>query len=493
VITHASTRTATVPAIAGLCGGSLLVLLATHASPLPAAAALCGLAVVGGIVAFPYAGFLLTAFVVPLERIGRFTNDSSLATVSLMRIVGTLTLAALLVHLLLRRRKVLVTTPGLLYSLYFGVGVLTLASTSDFGFGVRAASAMLGNLLFFLLVINIVRTPQQARAAIVCWLLSTAAIGAFTIYQWHNPAAMITEDPFNSTGQRSSDQRFSTVLEDASEYQSLDQTPRALGTTSHPAVYAINLILTLPFFAYSFRTTRQTGLRVVILAASAITCYNVVLANTRAALITMVLVLGLILVTGLVRVTAARLAAIVAGALLALPLVPGAIWNRVLDASNYTVQRSDTLRARFMYWDEGLSMVSENWLFGIGLGNQTELPRRLADRTYMPPNSTVHTEYLQSLLETGLLGYPLLVAFMTVLYRRAKQGERSLARAGLTDPALLLRAGRVALLAVLIYGTQVDVLHFPLKGWWLAMGLVVAITERWPASVRWAQRPKGAA
>jgi hypothetical protein len=56
-----------------------------------------------------------------------------------------------------------------------------------------------------------------------------------------------------------------------------------------------------------------------------------------------------------------------------------------------------------------------------------------------------------------------------------------------------LRAGRVALLAVLIYGTQVDVLHFPLKGWWLAMGLVVAITERWAASDREAERLEGAA
>jgi O-antigen ligase len=183
------------------------------------------------------------------------------------------------------------------------------------------------------------------------------------------------------------------VLADASEYQSLDQTPRALGTTSHPAVYAINLILTLPFFAYFFRTTRGTALRAAIVVAAAITCYNVVLANTRAALITMVLVLGLILVTGLVRVTAGLLATIVAGALIALPFAPGAIWNRVLDVSNYTVQRSDTLRARLIYWDEGLSMVSENWLFGIGLGNQTDLPRRLNDRMYMPPNSTVHNEY----------------------------------------------------------------------------------------------------
>ena len=48
------------------------------------------------------------------------------------------------------------------------------------------------------------------------------------------------------------------------------------------------------------------------------------------------------------------------------------------------------------------------------------------------------------------------------------------------DPgtAWLMTAARVALLSLLIYATQVDVLHFPLKGWWLAMGIVVALTER---------------
>ena len=96
----------------------------------------------------------------------------------------------------------------------------------------------------------------------------------------------------------------------------------------------------------------------------------------------------------------------------------------------------------------------------------------------MPPNSTVHNEYLQSLIETGLLGYPVLIAFRVVLYRRARSGERRYAVAGYRDDALLLRASRLALAAVLIYGVQVDVLHFPLKGWWLAMGIVAALTER---------------
>src|SRR5204863_5391003 len=129
--------------------------------------------------------------------------------------------------------------------------------------------------------INIVRRAGQARAAIVCWLLTTAAIGAFTIYQWHNPAAVVTEDPFNSTGERSNDERFATVLADTSEYELLDRAPRALGSTSHPAVYGINLILAIPFWAYLWRTSRGRLLRAAIAAGAAITCYNVILSNTR--------------------------------------------------------------------------------------------------------------------------------------------------------------------------------------------------------------------
>ena len=76
------------------------------------------------------------------------------------------------------------------------------------------------------------QVPAHARVAIVCWLAMTAAIGLFTIYQWHNPAAVISEDRFQSTGERVGEQRFSTVLSDKSEYQLLEETPRALGSTS---------------------------------------------------------------------------------------------------------------------------------------------------------------------------------------------------------------------------------------------------------------------
>lgn len=484
-----------VPAIAGLTGGPFFVALASLSSPFAAAAAVAASVLAGAIVIWPSLGFFLTAAVVPLERIGRLTDDSSMYGFSLMRAVGLITLAGVLLHRMLLRQPLKVSRPLVLYAGYVAVGLLTLSYTTDWAYGVRAAAAALGNLMFLFVVTNVVRSTGQARTAIVCWLAATAAIGIFTIYQWHNPAAVISEDRFQSTGERTGDERFSTVLSDKSEYQLLDETPRALGSTSHPAVYGINVILTLPFYAYLFRTERTRWMRAVVLLGGAVACYNIVLTNTRAAVITLGVALTLIVVTGLVRLSVRLILAGAVVAALCLPLAPASLYNRIFSASSYTVAGSDTLRARFLYWTEALSILTDgnNWAFGIGLGNQSELPRRLSARIYMPPNSTVHNEYLQSLMETGFAGYALLIAFMASLYRRCVNGERQQRMGGDHATADIMAAARVAFLCVLFYGTQVDVLHFPLKGWWLAMGLAIVVSEMTTRPFAAGREPAGAA
>lgn len=465
------------PMMAGLAGGPLFVMFATQASPLVAGGLMVSLAVVGGVVIWPIAGFMLTALVVPLERIGRFTNDSSMYTVSLMRVLGVLTLAGLLTHIFLNRRRIHLPTPLVLYGLYTCVGMLTLTYTTDSLSSVRTIAAMFGNLLFFFLVINMVRHPAHARWAVGLWLVCTVAIGIFTIYQWHNPAAAVNDDPQNATGERSTDQRFSTVLNDVSEFQMLRTVPRAIGTTSAAAVYGINLLLTLPFFAYLFRTGRGTAARLLVAAGGLIVCYNVFLTNTRAAVIALGVTVGLIFLYRLIRVTFQGVVLVVVLAAAVLPFAPSALYTRIFDISRYSLEGSDTLRVRLTYWEEGLDIFADNWLLGVGIGNQAELPHRLSARMRMPPNSTVHNEYIQSLMETGLIGYPLLVAFMVCLYRRSNAAAR-LARAARNQEATaLLAASRVAFWTVLFYAVQVDVLHFPLKGWWLAMGLIVVLSD----------------
>ena len=462
---------------AASAGGPAVVAISALASPIAAAALAGGALLATAIALWPVAGLLLSAAVVPLERIGRLTNDSSMYTFSLMRAIGLVTLAGIALHVAIGRRRVHVPAPLLLYGVYVGLGLLTLSHTTDWTYGVRAASAMFGNLLFLFVTITLVRTSRHATWAVMAWLLTTTAIGLFTAYQWHNPASIVTENRFNTTGERTQDERFATVLYDTSEYEVLDRTPRALGSTSHPAVYGINVILALPFYAYVLRLTRGRWLRACVAAAGLVACYNAVLTNTRAVIVTLLVTLLLIALTGLIRVRLPLVGLALVASLALMPFVPSALYDRVFDPQNYRLGRSETMRARLTYWTEGVNILQDHWLLGIGIGNQTELPRRLRDRMDMPDNSTVHNEYLQSLLESGLMGYPWLVAFIAALWIRCRRGRRLLAALGRPDEAWLMQACFVALLSVLFFGTQVDVLHFPLKGWWLVMGLAIVLSD----------------
>jgi hypothetical protein len=415
--------------------------------------------------------------VIPIERIGRLTSDSSVFTFSIMRVLGALNLAALVLRAVFKRSRLHWNLALTLYSAYLFVGILTLRYTSDFAFGVRAAGAAAGNVLFLFVVINLVNDRRHIRLALAAWLITTSLAGAFTLYQWYTGARHITENRFNSTGQRETDDRFETVMEDAAEYDESVAMPRALGPTSHPAVYAINNILSVPFFVFFVRFGRRWWARGAAGAGALLACYNVLLTNTRAALLTMALAAGLILLTGLVRPSWKTWAALLAATTACLPLIPGPVWERVLKLENYQSSRSATFSARMRYWQTGLQVVSENPIWGIGLGHQTEVPRRMRRYMLMPDNSTVHNEYIQDLMEVGLVGYTLLMAFLVVLYRRLRATEKFYRAKKDVATGAILTATRIAFLSVLIYGVQVDVLHFPLKGWWLAMGLAISLFD----------------
>ena len=461
---------------AGGLFGPLLVMLAARTSPLIAAGVMVGLAAVAAALAWPYAAVLMTALVVPLERLGRFSNDAEMVTFSLMRVMGLLGMASLAIHWLLTRRKLRFSKSFLIYSGYILVASLTLIYTSDPVKGIQQCTAMVGNALFLFLITNVITRKEQVRLPVILWLFTTLAVGAFSIYQWHNPNAEVRVDRYDNSGLRTTEERFSTVMEDYGEFETIGSVRRVLGPTSSPAVYGINIILTLPFYFYLVRTTRSVWMRVFAVVGLLVGCYNVVLTNTRAAVVTLVFALVCVVATRLVRVHAMAIVGAVMLCALAVPFMPSALYDRIFKLKSYTTEQSATLRIRLVYWQTAVDIFADHWFLGCGIGNQEELPSRLKNIA-MPANSSVHNEYLESLIETGVVGFPLIVAFVVVLYRACRKAEMfSLAR-GDTSTALFALSARVGLFSVLFYGLQCDVLHFTLKGWWLAMGLCVALAD----------------
>lgn len=460
--------------LTGAAGGPLAASLGSS-SFLIGCGVFASLCVGVSMLIWPFWALLLTVISVPIERIGRLTNDSSQYTFSIMRAMGLVTFASLLIQTLVWRRRLRFHLPMVLYGVYLMFALLSLTYTTDRFASVRQLPAFFGNLLFFFLVPNLARSRAHVRLLLAAWLTITAAIGLFTIYGWQKGSA-VTDSRFHSTGERSTDERFAVVLQDQAEFDLDEKIPRALGPTSHPAVYAINTIMTLPFYAWFMVYGRKPFWRILSAAGGFVAMYNVLLTNTRAALVTMCVVLALVLFTRLLRIDwryAATLA-VIAGC--AVPLLPSALYERIFKAQNYTAARSATLSARFLYWNAALDAFVEHPLLGVGIGNQMEIPRRVKGiRT--PENSSAHCEYLFSLMEVGLLGYSVLVSFFVTLYRRCRSAERMLRAQNDRETAALLTAARVLFWGVLFYAVQVDCFHFPLKGWWLVMGLVLSLHQ----------------
>jgi O-antigen ligase len=448
----------------GLAGGGSLLIAASQVSPLVAGAAMLGMLVAIAIVLSPVLGVLLTSAVIPMERIGRLSADSQAYTVSLMRIIGLIALISFILHAAVKRWKLYFGEALAIYGIYCFLGLLTIFYTSDHLGTVRAGSAIIGNLVFFFLIINTVRTWKLAKRVLIVWLVSSVAIGIYTVYDWHSGRAVNVQ----RIGELQS--RFSTVYSDTAEWQDLESLSRAVGPTSSAAVYGINMILTLPFFAYLIRVERDVRLRVALFLGLGIVVYNIFLSNTRAAILLTVAVSAMCLARRLIVITGTRALAVVALTLVVFVAAPTAVYERILKLSNYSSEHSLTMRARFDYWKAGLIVAEDHWLGGAGLGNQNEIPKYLTG--WHPEQTSVHNEYLQTLDEVGILGWTVFFSFIGLLlwysfraaaiFKKLPEGS---------DQYWFMVAAQIAMIGTLLYGLQVDVFHFPLKGWWLVASL----------------------
>lgn len=449
----------------GLLAGIVLVGLAADFSPMLTLTACVGLLVTLAVLSFPTFGLLLTALVIPVERLGRFTDDGSAYTISLMRIVGVLALGSFLLHACIKKWKLNLGAALGLYLAYWCFGLLSICFSSDVEGGIRYAGSIFGNLMFFFLIINVVRSWQLAKLAVMVWLLASVLAGVYTVYEWHRGQDVVETQIGETT------ERFTATWQDTSEWQDLGEARRrAMGPTSHAAVYGINMLMTLPFLAYLFRVQPHWKMRGVVLLGSAIIGYNLFLTNTRAVILFIPIVLLLCVVRKLLVITPSRAICVLLLAVAMLWFVPESIYQRALDVSNYSTGQSGTLRIRFDFWRVALRVAEQHWLIGTGIGNFRTIPQYL-NQDVLAGSTSTHNEYIQTLLEVGVPGWILFFSFIGLLLWRSFHTATLLWRQQQQEQYWFMVACQITMLTVLLFGVQVDVFHFPLKGWWLVAGL----------------------
>ena len=457
---------------AGALGGMALSVAGALFSPMIGLALVIGSVFAARMVLFPDFAYLLSVLVIPIERLGRFGDDSSMPVVSLMRIVGATALASLLLHRALNKWRLQVSVPFFLYAGYVAVCFATLFYALDPAAARVHTGTVLGNLMFLFLVINAVRDWRMAKLSIYVWLGISVLIGIYQIYDWHFGTVM------SAVGIGTTENRFSTTFESVSE-RTIGAVRQATGTTSGSAVYGINLLMTLPFLFWCLRTASTPWQKILFASCTAVIAYNIALTNSRAVMLFMVICVILCLIQRLVKITAGRLMLGSAALIVGFYFIPGDVWQRALNPENYLPQNSYNIRGRFELWKAAIRLLQDYWLTGVGGANWWILPKYIEwDETESDVFIPVHNEYLQTFVDTGIVGWTFFMLFIgTVLVYAVRAASKFRRTEGETDRYWFMVACQITCITVYLFGVQVDVFHNPLKGWWLVAGLIGVMTR----------------
>lgn len=469
----------------GGAGGLAFALGASRLSPMFAAAGVGAIALGLYLLKTPVAGLYLLAATVPIERFGRLTDDTAAFTVSIPRGIGVLAIGALAAHILVRKRPVYISMPLVLWTAFVAICLMSLTHTSDWLGSVRIAGGYVGNIVFLFYVTNaalaggLAATRHRANIAIFIWLAVSTAMALYSIYDWHLGSGQTGGIPVGEVdpqaGAQVTEHRWSTVWQDTAEVENLSglSLRRSMGPTSHAAVFGVNLVMTIPFFLYGLRRRFGAVAKAGLLIGLAATLYCVLLTNTRSVLMLAVGTLGLCLLWGLIPLKTWHLLGALAAGVVAPLFIPVDIFNRVLDVQNYLTTNSDAMQIRFDYWTAGLQAIREHWLTGLGVGNQLAVLEYL--RNPIEGRSHMHNIYLQTAMDVGIFGWMVFIAFLATAQITVHRAGAAMRRLGRIDDYRMFAAAHILMISVLVYGLQVDVFYFPLKGWWLVVGLTLAV------------------
>jgi hypothetical protein len=458
----------------GLGGGGGLAVLSSQTSPWIGVGGIVGLVACVALFLWPSFAFLLVGLSLPIERLGRLTEDSQTLTLSMSRVVGLLALAALIVHMLARRWKVIVTPALFFYAGYTMMAAFTIVWARYPDDTMRDAQRILGNLLFYFYVINALREYSMAKAVLIVWLVASVGCALYGMYDYH----FGVDDKVEENQMGLVNDRDQSVVNDDSETRALGvKVRRVFGTTSHPTLYGLNLCMTLPFFVFFLRQERRAILKLLYFVGLIVVFYGIFLSNTRAVMLLAAGSIIAILLSGLWKLTPVTILSALLLTACVLPLIPRDVYMRSLSLEMYTTEGSGSFRVRFKFWDKSFELIKQNWLTGIGVGDQTTIVNMVTDElagriTPQGVKASAHNEFIWSMVEVGLFGWLLHWSFVYWVVRAAFRAGAYYKRiAPDCEQYWLCIAIQIMLIGVILFGVQTEVFHLPLKGWWLCAGM----------------------
>ncbi len=450
----------------------LTAVLANVVSPVTTLLAVVGLVAAVAMMWSRSIAIQVLVFSIPFERIGRLTDDADSVAVSVSRILGVITLSSLLLHAAIRKEPLRLGWPFYLYGGYTGIALLSNAWAYTPEETFRQGFAILGNLLFLFLIINLIRDFATMKRAVIVWLLATILAAGFSLGDYYYGFTAQVADA--EMGLQSN--RLSTTVSDGGESRSLGANVRRLfGTTGHPTLFGLNNTMAVPFFLWILRFSRGP-IRLLWFGGLLMSVYCLVLSNTRAILLVFAVVALYAVFRRLWQPSLQAIVALVVVGLAVVPFIPKDVYMRVLDPAMYTTDKGDSLRVRFKFWEKSFDIIQETWLYGLGAGNQSALIERITDEAtgYMTPlglRASAHNEYIWVMAEVGIFGYLFFWSFVGRVTWSSFRAGALFRRLGAEEERFLMVATQAVMIIVLIFAGQSETFHYPLKTWWLLAGV----------------------
>ena len=427
--------------LAGMLGASIgVALVAVKVHPLAAAALIAGLVAGARFVTRPFYALLLTVLFIPMDAL----DDYFPAGLSAAKIMSLVTIASFAVYWLAiaKDRRLLVGAQTRLILLFLLTGLLGSLFAR---YPLDSLESLSRFFRLFLLVQNLVDTPQRAQRLVLALLIAVCVSAAFGLHGY-----------------------LTTHLKNY----------RAVGLTQQANKFGNDTVLMAPIALALIGAARRRLPRALLIAAAGLLAAGVVISFSRGSMLALLACLPL-LVWRLggqhrlrVLVTLGLLAALI------LPFVPERFYARFSTLEDPSQDFSVMRRQTYLVFAQRM-FFEQPWL-GIGLGNFEELYLRSEYRVLLDEQDKLkgrpaHNMVAHLGVEMGLLGVGLFLGLFGVTWRDLR---RSQAGFGLRGDALMLRLAQgleislVCFLLIGLFGSR-QYEEFP----WLVFALSSALAR----------------
>ncbi|MCJ7711954.1 MAG: O-antigen ligase family protein, partial [Chloroflexi bacterium] len=315
-------------------------------------------------------------------------------------------------YVVVRRERLVASATTAFVVAYFGALLVSALLSNDVAETVTPISTFLTEgLLLFLLVSNVIRTPQAVRNAMWAIALSAALMGGISVVQevthtYRNDYGGFAQ--LNLVGFNVAGQADVKIIR-----------PRLAGPIGEQNRYAQILLVALPFAAFRVWGERRRALRILAAGAVVLILAGIFLSFSRGAAVALGALLVVLAIIGQIRVRQlAGLAALMVATML-------------LFAPDYLI-RLDSLQGVVALFNEGdsggadgaivgratsnlaaLSVFVENPIIGVGPGQYfrefSQAAGNELDMRHFLNQRRAHNLYLEILADLGILGF---AAFM---------------------------------------------------------------------------------